>query len=525
MTSSLSIRLAALPLLAAACVPFAVHAQTPKSVLLLRDLETDRYDPQRTSARGAAEVLFMAGDTMVGLDYDLKKPVPAVAKSWTVSADGLTYTFKLRENVTFCSGKKMTSQDVVDTYKRWLDPATKGLDKWRAGPVDSITAPDAYTVVYKLKRPYGDLLRQMSQHAHTILNIDQVNKLGADFGVKAFDGTGPYCFQSWTPRNEVVLVKHEGYDWGPGIYANPSPQVDRVVWKIVPEETTRLTALQTHQADATRYLPYYALKDLKSSKNLSTSKAPVYNWTFFIGFKIDKPGMGDEKVRQALNLAVDRKTLTEIITFGNAQTATSMLATDTPTPGQTPFHYDPAKANKLLDEAGWLKKPDGFRYKDGARLQPLLYGIAGYWKDILEAVQGDMRKIGVDLRVQLFDSTVAWPKLATQEFDMFSMGFGYMSTGEALNLYFISTGTPTPNRMNWKDAETDKLLAEGDAAATPAAADKDYSQVLGKVSTAAVWIPLFHDSLYLVNGPRIKPLKAHGIEGTAFYKGLDFSWK
>ncbi|QHI98501.1 ABC transporter substrate-binding protein [Xylophilus rhododendri] len=517
--------LRALPLLALALGATALQAQTTKSVTLLRDLETDRYDPHRTTARGAAEVLFMAGDTLVGLDYDLKKPVPALAKSWTVSDDGLTYTFKLRENVTFCSGKKMTSQDVADSYKRWLDPATKGLEKWRAGPVDSITTPDPYTVVYKLKRPYADLLRQMSQHSHTVINLEQVKALGADFGVKGFDGTGPYCFQSWTPRNEVVLTRHEGYDWGPAIYADPRPKVDRVVWKIVPEETTRLTALQTNQADATRYLPYYALKDLKASRNLSASKAPVYNWTFFVGFKIDKPGVSDEKVRQAMNLAVDRKTLTDIITFGNSTPATSMLATDTPTPGQTPFHFDPARANKLLDEAGWVKKPDGFRYKDGVKLSPLLYGIAGYWKDILEAVQGDLRKVGVDLRVQLFDSTVAWGKLATQEFDMFSIGFGYMSTGEGLNNYFISTSVPTPNRMNWKDPETDKLLSEGDSARDPAAADKFYSQVLGKTSAAAVWIPLFHDSLWLVNGPRLKPLKAHGIEGTAFYKGLDFAWK
>lgn len=514
-----------LPLLALALGATTLQAQTPKSVLILRDLETDRYDPHRTTARGASEVLFMAGDTLVGIDYDLKTPVPALAKSWSVSADSLTYTFKLHEGVTFCSGKKLVAQDVVDSYKRWLDPEVKGLERWRAGPVDSITAPDSLTIVYKLKQPYGDLLRQMSQHAHTVINMEQVRQLGADFGVKGFDGTGPYCLQSWTPRNEVVLTRHEGYNWGPSIYADPRPKVDRIVWKIVPEETTRLTALQTGQGDATRYLPYYALKDLRSSKTVSVSRAPVYNWTFFIGFKVNKPGVDDEKVRQAMNYAVDRKTLTEVITFGNGNAATSLLATGTPTPVQTAFKFDPAKANRLLDEAGWLKRADGFRYKGGAKLSPQLYGISGYWKDILESVQGDLRKVGVDLRIQLFDSTVAWGKLATQEFDMFSMGFGYMSTGEGLNSYFISTSVPTPNRMNWKDPETDRLLSEGDSATNGAAADRLYSQVLGKLSSAAVWIPLFHDSLHLATGPRLKPVKAHGIEGTAFYKGLDLAWR
>jgi len=502
----------------------SAHAQAPKSVLILRELDADRYDPHRTTSRGAAEVLFMAGDTLVGIDYDLQTSVPGLAKSWTVSPDGLTYTFSLKEGVNFCSGKKFTAQDVVDSYTRWLAPETKGLDKWRAGQVDSITAPDPLTVVYKLKRPFGDLLRQMSQHSHTIVNMEQVKTLGADFGVKAFDGTGPYCFQSWAPRNEVVLTKHAGYNWGPSIYADATPKVDRVVWKIVPEETTRLTALQTGQADLTRYLPYYAIKDLGQSKTVTLSKAPVYNWTFFVGFKIDKPGMEDKRVRQALNYAVDRKTLTEVITFGNARAATSMLATSTPTEGSTPFKYDVAKANQLLDEAGWVKRADGFRYKDNVKLSPQLYGISGYWKDILEAVQGDFRKVGVDLRVQLFDATVAWGKLATQEFDMFSMGFGYMSTGEGLNTYFISTSVPTPNRMNWKDPETDRLLAEGETLSA-SDADRVYSQVLGKTSDAGVWIPLFHDPLFLAMGSKIKPVKAHGVEGTALYKGLDLQMR
>ncbi|KAG1529811.1 hypothetical protein G6F50_017744 [Rhizopus delemar] len=106
---------------------------------------------------------------------------------------------------------------------------------------------------------------------HSVINIDQVKELGPDYGVKAFDGTGPYCFQSWSPRNEVVLTRHDGYNWGPSIYKDPTPKVDKIIWKIVPEESTRLTALQSGQADLSRYLPQWAIKDLKGDKRLSTS--------------------------------------------------------------------------------------------------------------------------------------------------------------------------------------------------------------------------------------------------------------
>ncbi|HCW17399.1 MAG TPA: peptide ABC transporter substrate-binding protein, partial [Achromobacter sp.] len=207
MTLIKGLAIAPLALTCLLAAPMHAVAQSDKTVLILRELDTDKYDPHRTTARGAAEVLFMAADTMVGLDYDMKTPVPALAKSWTVSPDGLTYTFSLRDNVTFCSGRKMTAKDVVASYERWLNPETKGLERWRAGPVDSITAPDDVTVVYKLKKPYNELLQQMAHYMHSVINIDQVKELGPDYGVKAFDGTGPYCFQSWSPRNEVVLTR------------------------------------------------------------------------------------------------------------------------------------------------------------------------------------------------------------------------------------------------------------------------------------------------------------------------------
>src|SRR3546814_6323604 len=84
---------------------------------------------------------------------------------------------------------------------------------------DLVRAVDDYTVEYELTQPYSELLYQMTQHFHTIINIDQVKELGDDFGVKGLDGTGPFCFQSWEPRNELILTTHEGYNWGPEFYA------------------------------------------------------------------------------------------------------------------------------------------------------------------------------------------------------------------------------------------------------------------------------------------------------------------
>lgn len=513
----------------AATAALAAPAFAQKTVTVLREIDTDRYDPHKSTSRSGAEVMYMMGDTLVNLDFDMKTLKPGLAASWAVSPDGLTYTFKIRDDVSFCSGKKMTAKDVAASYQRWLDPETKGLSKWRMGEVDSITAPDDTTVVYKLKKPFSELLYQMTQYFHTIVNVEQAKQLGADFGVKGFDGTGPYCFESWTPRDSTVLSKHAGYKWGPAIYDYTEAQVDKVIWKVVPEENTRVTSLQTDPTAVSQYVPYWSLKDLQADKKLSVTKAENYFWSYFIGFKVDKDLVKDPKVRQAMNLAVDQKALTDAVTFGFAEPADTMLE-----PGVLDFDpkLDKAKygsnvklAEQLLDEAGWKKGSDGFRYKDGKKLSPVVYGIAGQFKEVAEAVQGDLRKIGVDMQIQLFDATVAWGKLATQEFDAFGMSFPYVSAGDALNLYFRSQNVPTPNRMNWKDKETDELLDKGMTATDDKARAAAYQAVQEKLHDAYVWIPLYHEPLFVVAGSKLKPVKAHGNYGCGLYKGLGLAFK
>ncbi len=106
-----------------------------------------------------------------------------------------------------------------------------------------------------------------------------------------------------------------------------------------------------------------------------------------------------------------------------------------------------AEANKLLDQAGWVKGADGFRTKNGQKLSPLAYGFAGStWQKLMESVQGDLRKVGVDMRIQLFDATVAWGKLATQEFDMFRHELPLHHGGRCAEPVFPLRNAPTPNR-------------------------------------------------------------------------------
>ena len=523
-----SIATGALLGLAALAGPAAAQGSNA-SLTIVREVDSDRYDPHRSTARAASEVIFMMADTLVSLDHDMSTIKPGLATSWTVSPDGKTYTFKLRNDVSFCDGKKMTAQDVVYSMKRWIDPATRSPVRWRAGKVDDIVAVDDTTVEYKLTAPFSELLYQLTQSFAVIVDKANVEALGADFGVKGFNGTGPYCWGDWKPRNEFRLKKHAAYKWGPPIYENKgAAQIDEIVWRIVPEENTRLAAVMTGQSQVTQYVPYSGLSQIRANRNLKLVDSKEAFWTYFVGFKIDKDGVNDPAVRKAMVMAVDQKAIAENLYFGEVEPAYSYISTEALdwNKSVTPIRTNVAEANKILDAAGWVKGADGFRAKDGKKLAPVVYGFTGStWQKLMEAIQGDLRKIGVDLKVQLFDATIAWGKLATQEFDMFGMSFPYVSAGDALNLYFRSQNTPTPNRMNWIDAKTDELLQTGKTATSDEVRAAAYGEVLEMVHSAAVWLPLYHEPMFIAQSKTLESIVPHNIYGAGLYKGLDLKMR
>ena len=510
----------------------AALATTPaagQQLTFMMNLDAPHYDPHRTSAGTTADILFMLGDTLTTVDFDLKTVKPLLAESWTVSPDGKLYTFKLREDVSFCSGKKMTAEDVVYSFKRATSPEVKSPFAWRMGKVKDVRATGPYTVEYELAEPFNELPLQLSNYQGTIVNKENVEKLGQDFGVKGFDGTGPYCWVSWEPRSQLVAKRHEAYKWGPPIYENRGPaKFERFVMKIVPEESARVAAMLSGQVDASFTMPDQAIPTLEKAPTVAVHRPAANQRLFYLGFKTTRENVSDPRVRTALAQAIDRRQIVDAIYFGNAEPASGYIhpnALDfSPEAPQHLGKFDPEGAGKLLDQAGWTMGSDGFRYKDGKRLELLLYGFAaGRSPKVTEAVQGFWRKIGVDLKLQMWDGTIVFSKLAQQDYDIWSIAFPYASAGDALRLYFHSANVPTPNRMNWKDPETDRLLDAAMAAPSPEERAKALAEVQKIVQEAALWVPIVHEGLTLVVSKKIKNVKAHAMYTSLIYKALDWT--
>lgn len=161
--------LAPLAFTAAALTSLAsgAHAQT---LNMMKSLDAPHYDGHRSTWSPTSDIVNMFQDTLVALDWDGKTPIPYLAKSWTISPDGKLYTFKLRDDVQFCSGKKFTAADVVYSFNRQKDPATRAPYAWRAGKIKELRAPDPYTVEYELNEPNSDLLVQLTMFNNAIHN-------------------------------------------------------------------------------------------------------------------------------------------------------------------------------------------------------------------------------------------------------------------------------------------------------------------------------------------------------------------
>jgi ABC-type transport system substrate-binding protein len=314
------------------------------------------------------------------------------------------------------------------------------------------------------------------------------------------------------------------------MYKDPKPQVDQIVWKIVPEANTMMAAMQARQADVTYYPPHFSIDTMKRVPGITVQQQKDYIYDVFVGFRVNKPVVDDPAIRRAANMAISQEAIAKAVYFGYGTPLRSLLSPavvdfDAKAAAMMP-PYDPAGAAKVLDEAGWKPGPDGIRVKNGQRANFLIYGLRNdTGPRITEAMQADLRRIGIDMQTQLWDATVGWGKLATQEFDAFILSYPYGTATEALNLYFKSTQAPTPNRMNWKDKKTDEQIDAALTATDPAKRAEANAATQRQLTEANVWIPLVTQQMWVVSGDRVGGVRPHGLYGAGLYKGLDLTLK
>jgi peptide/nickel transport system substrate-binding protein len=243
---------------------------------------------------------------------------PSLAESWSVSEDAVIYDFVLRKNTKFHNGEPVTAEDVRYSFERYRG-ASHDLMKERVAVIET---PDPQSVRFKLKEPWPDFLTfyATASGAGWIVPKKYVEKVGEDGFKKAPIGAGPYKFVSFTPGVELVL---EAFDQ----YWRKTPSVKRLVFKSIPEETTRLAALQRGEVDIVYSIRGELAEELRRTPGLTLKPvlSPAPFWVYFADQWDPKSPWHDERVRRAASLAIDRKGINDAITLGYSKITGSII--------------------------------------------------------------------------------------------------------------------------------------------------------------------------------------------------------
>ncbi|HSG49972.1 MAG TPA: ABC transporter substrate-binding protein [Longimicrobiales bacterium] len=342
--------------------------------------------------------------TLVRLDGDLE-PTPWLAESWSVSDDGTEITFRLRDDVYWHDGELTDARDVAFTFLRATDPETafpntSFWDHYVKGP-DGVRVVDDFTVAFRLT-PHAEFMDPWRAVGilpeHLLGEVPPTELASHPFGTVCPVGNGPFVFVSHRPRESWTFEANPAFPEGLG----GRPFLERLVYRVIPDQTTLLTELLTGSVDV-----YVSVRPDQASAVVEDADADLRAFDprefTFVGWNTRRPQLADSRVRRAITLATNRDAVVEVLLRGYGEVAES---------GVPPFHwahdpdlegpgFDPAAARRLLDEAGWRDRDaDGVRESvDGVPLTISLVYNAGNQdrQTIAELMQAELRSVGIDL--------------------------------------------------------------------------------------------------------------------------------
>jgi peptide/nickel transport system substrate-binding protein len=400
--------------------------------------QPDQFDPHKTSAYPSFQVLENVYDTLVVPNAEDLTMEPSLATDWETSEDNLTWTFTLRDGVTFHDGSDFDSADVVYSYNRIIDE--KLVNSYRFANVKSVEAPDAQTVVLNLTKPTPNLLALIGAFkGMAILPEGAAEKM--DLTTEA-DGTGPFELES-SDASSTKLTAFDDY-WG------GKPKVAGVEFRYITEPAAALTALKAGEVNWTDNVPPQDIESLGNDDEVDLeSTASVDYWYMSMNFA--RPPFDNTKVRQAIATAIDREAVTEAAKFGAARANETAIPEDSFFYSDyAPFEPDADKAKELMKEAGVTT--------------PITMGLMvtdEFPESVTaaEVIASELEPIGIKVEVETLDFATWLDREDKGEFDAFMLSWlGNIDPADFYEQQHITGGSS--NYQGYSNPKVDQLLTE-----------------------------------------------------------------
>ncbi|MGD8209851.1 MAG: ABC transporter substrate-binding protein [Desulfobacterales bacterium] len=456
----------------------AMAADYAKQIIMARNEDSRNLDPVTQDGNVNIWMFNLVLEGLVKTNNEGTKIEPALAESWDVSEDGLTWTFHLLEGTKFSDGTPVKGEDWVWSLLRARD-TEESTWKFALEAVADVTAPDDKTVVVKLKEPWAPILADLAMFNCTVQSKAYYNKLGAQAYTQKPLGTGPYMFAEWKKGEYMILKKNPHYR----VVGLPKTETIRV--NVVPDDNTRVMQLQAGAVDIITFVPYNRMNELNKDPNLKAVGVPSTSTRYIVLNNNVKP-FDNVKVRKALQHGTNKEAIVAFVLHQYGEPAKGYA----PKSGLyynddlKPYEYDVAKAKKLLAEAGY---PNGFKTEILVRSGNAVY------EQIATILKEQWAQIGVQADIQSLESATAVAKYRAMNHQVTLSGWtnDINDPSQQVN-YVVLPGKAHKYYTDWTDTKAAAIAEAANRELDPAKREKMYKEIQAIHYDESPMIPVFH---------------------------------
>lgn len=500
-------------LLTATMLPNIATASEADTLIWGRGGETESLDLAQATGGGSIKAGIQILENLVQFGDNNMDVEPQLATSWTTSDDGLTWTFKLREDVRFHDGEPFNAKAVYESFARIIDKdhPLHGYGKWRylslsLKPVKSINIVDNYTIQLVTEKPFAPLLNNLALWLCPIISPKAMYEYKDQIGQHPV-GTGPFKFVSWVKKDQIVFKRYDDY-WG------DNAKVENLILKFIPSPTDRLMALQSGKIDIADDLDPKFLKLIKKNPNLDVIEKPSVN-IGYLAINTQKNYLKDPNIRIALNHAIDKKSIIDKIFQGMAIPAKNPFPPSIYSYNDSiqPYEYNPVKAKQMLKKAG-------FDFNRVLELWAMPVSRA-YMPDPVktaELIQSYLALAGVKSKIIEMDWVTYLKRTGNGDHDLCMFGWlgGNVDPDNFLYGLLSSDAAKTPAASNvalWKNKEFTKLCKDAQGIFDKNERTKNYMEAQVIAHNEAPWIPLVHTTITRCYSKKLSgvPLRPNGL--------------
>lgn len=488
------------------------------STITIAETDTpDTLDPQKTGTAVTAALMRWVGDTLVTVNPYTLQVVPDLATSWTVSKNGLVYTFTLRQGVTFQDGTPFNAQAMAFTLNRAMNPATHAnIAGALLQPVSSVKVLGPYSLQITLKNPYAPFLSAgLSSPDLMAISPAAVAKEGAGFAQHPV-GTGPLEVSQYIAGKSLTLVRNPHYNWAPSFYKNHGPvHFQTLVIDFLPNSNTVTNGLLSGELNAGPVVPQ-AISRFQGNPQYHVYSALGQGLNLFVTMNFKNPALQILNVRKAVNLAINQTAIIKLVLQGDGVPAYGPLPPTIfgfdPNTAKYGYHFNPALARKLLAQAGF-KMQGGVMTKGSLKLSFNFY-VANFpqWVTASQIIQQELAAIGIQTKIVTLDFASDLADLEKGQGDLALMGYTY-SDPDVLYLFLHSSQIGTGLNISYLRSPTlDALLVKGRETTNQAARKAVYVEIQKYMVAQAIWAPIYVQKGFTVANSSVK-----GLEFTPLY--------